>query len=335
MNILLTSVGRRGYMLDYFREALQGKGKVHAANSQKTSALRHADKHTISPPINSPEYVSFLLEYCKKHDITALLSLFDIDLQVLSNHREHFLSHGIQTLVSKPETVKICNDKWLTARFLDSLHVARPLAWVSLEECKRDIAAGKAQFPIVLKPRFGMGSIGLYEAENQQELEIFYSKILRTISNTYVGLANFGGEMEEVLIQEKVVGSEYGLDIFNDLTGNYAATAARKKLAMRNGETDRAITVENTPFLELAQKISKALKHIGNLDVDLLLTHEGKMIVLEMNARFGGGYPFSHVAGANFPAQLVKWLNDKGTDESLLSYKSGILLDKEIFPAEI
>lgn len=332
MNILITSVGRRGYLVNYFKEALSGNSHVHVANSVRTSAFRNADAAVVSPLISSSEYIDFLVEYCRKHDIQAILSLFDIDLQVLSNNKEYFASKGISILVSDPSVIKICNDKWLTMQFLDSLSIAHPSSWLSRDACKRALAAGEVAYPLVLKPRYGMGSIGLHEAENDRELDVLYDKILRTIKTTYVSIANFNGAREQVLIQEKVFGDEYGLDILNTLNGEYAATVAKKKLAMRSGETDVALTVENAPFLELAQKVSAGLGHIGNLDLDLVMTAQGKCSVLEMNARFGGGYPFSHLAGADFPRQLVKWLRGEGTDPTLLTYRSGLLMEKEIVP---
>ena len=36
MNILLTSAGRRTYMVEYFKEVLNGNGEVHASNSDYT-----------------------------------------------------------------------------------------------------------------------------------------------------------------------------------------------------------------------------------------------------------------------------------------------------------
>ncbi len=67
MNILLTSVGRRAYMVKYFKEVVGPEGIVHISNSSdNTVAFQYADKCTITPLIYSDEYIPFLLEYCKK-----------------------------------------------------------------------------------------------------------------------------------------------------------------------------------------------------------------------------------------------------------------------------
>ena len=41
MNILITSVGRRGYMIEYLRNALGGDGEVHVSNSQYTYVFEY------------------------------------------------------------------------------------------------------------------------------------------------------------------------------------------------------------------------------------------------------------------------------------------------------
>ena len=78
MNIILTSVGRRTYMVEYFKKALEGIGLVYASNSIDTYTLHQADDYVITPQIYDDNYVSFLLSYCKKHSISALISLSSI-----------------------------------------------------------------------------------------------------------------------------------------------------------------------------------------------------------------------------------------------------------------
>src|SRR5690554_429668 len=136
MNILLTSVGRRSYMIEYFKEALEGKGLVHAANSELTYALTLADQKTITPPIYDETYIDFLLKYCKENNIKAIISLFDIDLPVLSKNKQLFKEEGINIVVSDFWVTETCNDKWLTYQFLRDNYIQTPKSYISLEEAK-------------------------------------------------------------------------------------------------------------------------------------------------------------------------------------------------------
>ena len=40
---------------------------------------------------------------------------------------------------------------------------------------------------------------------------------------------------------------------------------------------------------------------------------------LEMNPRFGGGYPFSHTLGANFPLAIIEWCS--GVEFDFVDFK--------------
>ena len=132
-----------------------------------------------------------------------------------------------------------------------------------------------------------------------------------------------------MLIQEKLCGAEHGLDVINDLNGNYQNTIVKRKLAMRAGETDCAETIENETLQNLGELIGNTLHHIANLDVDVFLVGDTPYI-LEMNARFGGGYSFSHMAGVNLPLTIIKWIRREPVKEDLLKAKPGILTHKDI-----
>ena len=116
MNILLTSAGRRTYMVDYFKEALNGSGKVFASNSILTHTLLKADNYVITPNIYNIEYIDFLLSFCKENGINAIISLFDIDLPILAKNRSKFEAQNISLVVSNFEATTICNDKWQIGR---------------------------------------------------------------------------------------------------------------------------------------------------------------------------------------------------------------------------
>ena len=75
MNVLLTSVGRRAYMVKYFQEVLAGSGEVHVCNSDDlTVAFHYADYSVITPLIYDDNYIPFLLKYCKENHIDILIS---------------------------------------------------------------------------------------------------------------------------------------------------------------------------------------------------------------------------------------------------------------------
>jgi len=104
MNILLTSAGRRGYLVKYFKDVIGETGKVYVGNSSSLSpAFAYADCHVVTPLIYDANYIPFLKEYCLNNNITVIISLFDIDLYILACHKEEFKSMGIDIVVSDKE----------------------------------------------------------------------------------------------------------------------------------------------------------------------------------------------------------------------------------------
>lgn len=330
MNILFTSVGRRSYLVKYFREALRGMGEIHVANSSGLSpAFQVADHCVVTPLIYDDGYIPFLLDYCREHQISAIISLFDVDLPILSRHREDFARIGVRVIVSDEHIIALCNDKWKTYQYLKENGFSVPQTFLSLEAAEDAVAQGSLIFPLMVKPRWGMGSIAIYEAEDPEELKVFYRKTVNTIRKTYLKYESAENMEQCVLIQEKIRGQEYGLDIINDLDGNYQTTVCKKKHAMRSGETDCAVTVDSEVLKDVGRRLGRKLRHIANMDCDVFL-QDDTPYVLEMNARFGGGYPFSHAAGVDLPRAIVCWLTGETVPAELLQATAGVVTQKDI-----
>lgn len=332
MNILFTSVGRRTYLIKYFKEALGNTGKVFVANSDCNSPVfLISDEFVVTPLIYDTEYIDFLLDYCKTKNINAIISLFDIDLPILSKNKKRFESIGIKVIVSNENVLNVCNDKYSTYLFLKKNEFNVPKTYISLDE-----AISNNIYPVIVKPRWGMGSIGIYKADDEAELRIFYKKLYKEIFNTYLKYESSIDNSNAIIIQEMIDGQEYGLDIINDLEGNYQNTIVKKKIAMRSGETDCAMTINMKKLTQIGEKLSVVLNHVGNLDCDLFINNKEEIYVLEMNARFGGGYPFSHLAGVNLPKAIIKWLRNETVDvDKLLTAQPNVIGQKDIEIVEL
>ncbi len=327
MNVLLTSVGRRGYLVEFFRQ-IDGC-KVYVANSHKTHVFAMADESVITPLIYSGDYIDFLLDYCVDNKIDVVISLFDIDLMMLAKNKAKFEEKNIRVIVSDENVINICNDKWNTYNFLKENDFKTPKTYLDTVEVIKEIAKGNLNYPVIIKPRWGMGSIGVFVAENEDELCVFYNKVKRTIEESYLIYESRENFENAVVIQEMLKGNEYGMDVINDLDGNYRSTVIRRKIAMRNGETDIAEIVENSGIYDVSVKIGNVLGHIANLDCDVFLVN-GEPYILEMNARFGGGYPFGHIAGVNLPQAIINWFNGVEVDESMIKATVGVKAYKNI-----
>lgn len=330
MNILLTSAGRRSYIVDYFKQC-QGVGKVFASNSAYTIALERADGHFISPLIYADNYISSIIDFCKENDVNMVLSLFDIDLLVLAKNEEKFREAGIELVLAPADFVELCNDKWKTYLFVESLGLQSPKTYLHLDDVLKAVEKGELAFPVLMKPRWGMASMGIYKVENEEELRVFTEKSKRDIFNSYLKYESAMTADEAIIYQEVMTGKEFGLDVINDLQGHYVATCAKQKVSMRSGETDLGLTCDPVPFEAITKTIAAHSNHHGICSVDCFQNERG-IFIIEMNCRISGHYPLSHLAGFNYPQLLVDWYNGKQMDRANLTFKTGLYIIKDLVP---
>lgn len=104
---------------------------------------------------------------------------------------------------------------------------------------------------------------------------------------------------------------------------------------MRSSESDVSVTLDESTITNLCNEVGKKLKCIGNLDIDILADGTGCLFVLELNARFGGGYPFTHLAGVGFPQALIQMTRGERVSQKYLNYSIGVKGLKFIEPRNV
>ncbi len=327
-NILLTCAGRRNYLVQYFREALAGRGLVITTDaSPDAPAMAEADRAFVVPRVSDPSYFDILFDVAVANDVGLLISLNDLELPYLSSEKARFLKAGITPAVSDRRVIDICFDKERTTEFLTGIGIGSPKTFLTLASAKAALARGEIEFPLVVKPRWGTASIGLEFPQDLRELELAYELVRGRLGRTILADISATDAEHCVMIQERLPGEEHGLDVICDLDGRYVTTFVKRKITMRAGETDRAETVDSPELRAIGERIARALRHVGNLDCDVFLSPDG-VRVLEMNPRFGGGYPFSHVAGADLPAALIAWANGEEPEPACFRIQFGTIAAK-------
>lgn len=329
INLLITSIGRRNYMVQFFKEYMDKEDTLHVSNSHHTSAFNEADFSVITPLIKENTYIDFLIDYCLKNKINALLSLFDLDVYTLSKHKSKFDAINVNLLISDHSIIELCSDKWKTYQFLTSNGFRTPLTFQNYNDVVKALRNKIIQFPIIVKPRFGSGSIGYFEANDLEDLLFYTKKANQLVSNTYIN--DFNQDVNQlVLYQNKIIGNEYNLDIINDLDSSYQTTVVKQKLEMRAGETDKAIVLKDEHLKSVGYKLSSHLKHRLNCDCDLIVDTNNEAYIIDLNPRFGGGYPFSQLAGINLPRAILSWLKKETIDYEWEIEQDNLVIQKDI-----
>lgn len=286
MKILFTSVGRRVELIQAFHNAAQNMGimlEIIGADVSSTApALYFCDSSIIVPPINDPNYIPFLKQYCKDTNVDALVPTIDTDLLVLAENKHSFESTKV--VVSDPDKVSICRDKRLTGDFFDACGLRFPKA---IDDYKKYDQG----FPAFIKPKDGSSSVNAYKVENSEEL-ISFSEIV-----------------PDYIIQPYIKGTEYTVDAFCDFNGFPIFITPRIRLAVRSGEVLKTRIDQDVIIIDEVRKILDSFRPCGAITIQLIRCDSTKEdYYLEINPRFGGGAPLSIKAGADSAEMLLRIL---------------------------
>jgi len=315
MNIFISSAGRRNELISYFKAHVDINKVVVCDMSQYATAFEESDKGYIAPPITDTQYENFLYEVCRKESIDIILTLNDLELPLLSRMKNKLRGINTVALVSNPEVIDTCWDKSLTNKFLEDSGFCVPRSY-SLNEIDKKFNL----FPVIIKPRFGTASIGVEVAHNIKDFELLHTYASYSLNKTLIKNIQGG---RDLLIQEKVEGVEYAVDIINDLSGGYQGCIVKKKIGIRGGDADCVISVLDNRIEEWCKKFSSKLGHIGNVDCDLICRGDD-IYCVDINPRFGGAYPFSHLSGIDLPGMIVSWVSNQPVTE-IFNYSVGVV----------
>lgn len=289
LSVLFSSVGRRVELIECFRTDANELGidlRVVAADSKPewSSACAVADLAVKVPRCTSEEFIPRMLDLCKKDDIRLIIPTIDTELQMFSDHSEHFEAIGTCIAVSSPEVVRMARDKRQTMNFLKSHGIPVPRT----ESVENLLSQPESwQWPVVLKPVGGSSSVGLHVAKSIEDARVV------------------GASGKDYLVQEHLKGREYTVNIYFDRKGRFCAAVPHLRQEIRTGEVSKGVTERKPVLMEMASRMGQVLSGaFGALCFQAIVNEQGQAAVIEINARFGGGYPLAHKAGARFS----KWL---------------------------
>jgi carbamoyl-phosphate synthase large subunit len=318
VTVLISSAGRRVELLRGFRRALDAigatAGRVLATDcSWYSSAFHDADEAFLVPRLDDPEFVPRLLELCVKHDVDLIVPTIDTEMPVWAAHRDQFDAIGTTIALSSRDVVTIAADKQRTHDWL----VAQGFPTVAQTEPSAALAdLGTWAFPLMAKPRFGSAGLGVGLVRDAEELAL---------------VARRGHELGEIVVQRVAPGVEHTIDVLADRTGRCACAVPRRRIEVRAGEVSKGVTVRSAVLQDLAARVCEALPGAcGALNVQVFVDGDvnepDNLTVIEINARYGGGFPLSLEAGADFPRWMLEELLGLPSTASPDDWRSGLVM---------
>ena len=311
LNILINSTGRRNNLILYFKEALGGRGKIYAGDvSSKTAGIYFADGFIPMLPCDDPAYMDTLEEACKKYDIQAVVSLTDNEMHVISQNEERLSRMGVTIIGSPFKTVECCVDKLFLYRFCETNGFYAPKTYLGYDSFKVGYDKGDISFPVYIKPRTGSASVDNVVARSMEEV-VMYCHV-----------------RQDLLIQEYMDAQELGVDIYCDMKSDEVISVfVKDKISMRSGETEKAVSSKHDGLVGILEDFTRKMGLRGVVDIDLF-KRDGRYYFIDVNPRFGGGYPLAHRCGCDFPAYIIGNLLGQTNEPCIGDYKEGLYMFK-------
>ncbi len=317
--ILFSSAGRRVELLRCFRADAASLGiSVELLGADvdpaRSAACQEADACFQVPRCQEPSYKDKLLEICTQHRIDLLIPLIDPDVEVFSHCSDEFKNAGIDVAVSSRALVKLARDKLRTADFLKAKGISVPRS-APLEAVV--VTPDDWRWPLIVKPRSGSSSIGVHVVDSP------------------AALANIG-PLDNYVAQEILKGKECTVNLFFDRSGTLRSAVPHLRCEVRAGEVSKALTWRHPQLQAISRAIGAVLPPArGVICFQAMVDGHGDPAVFEINARFGGGYPVTHQAGAHFTRWLLEeligrpptWHDEWRDGVMMLRYDAAIFID--------
>lgn len=290
--ILITSAGRRVALMRCLKQSAEELGlnpRLIAAemNSKLSAAAHWADTvHTVSR-CTAPGYIDELIRIARLESAKLLIPTIDTELPSMASAKSRLTEAGLHVSVSSPQVVALARDKVAFMAFCENVGVLVPQTTLALDFLNKPTFPA---LPVIFKPIAGSRSIGIVRAFTASEIPEL-------------------DRPEDYMVQELWKGREFTVNIFIGRDGLLKCAVPHERLEVRDGEVAKGVTRRIPSILSAAQRIGDALGAIGAygpLCFQGILCEDGSFAVFELNARFGGGYPLAHNAGAHFTRWLME-----------------------------
>jgi carbamoyl-phosphate synthase large subunit len=228
------------------------------------------EKHIVLPAIQ--ENLEWHLDFCRTKDIQLVIPTRDGELAFWANNVDFFLRNGVRVAISSPDTISLCSDKASFYKHLISNNIMAIPTSASLE----DLPSGS----YVVKERFGSASKNIGLDLNLDEASSRGRELLNPIFQTFIR------------------GVEYSVDLWRSRLGDVTMCSPRTRDLIVDGEAKVTSTVRYPELESLSEKLAELLDIKGIAVMQFIVDEQGRIWVIECNARIGGASTASVAAGA-------------------------------------
>jgi carbamoyl-phosphate synthase large subunit len=255
-----------GYLIEGIRAA--GHKSVASDIDPRCFGSVLADDFILMPRADAPGLWEQVERAIVDKRVDLVVPSLDEMLEGWSVRKAHFERLGIRIVISDPRTVAICQDKWLTHEFFVANGIPSPATSLQQEHA-------------LVKPRRGRGAAG-------------------------VRVTREPVDMQGMISQELLSGTEYTVDVFCDAASRPVYIVPRRRVHVRDGKSTAGVVEDQPVIRSCVEKICSRLPFIGPINVQCFLTSSGDVRFVEINPRIAGGMALSFAATENWFDLIVR-----------------------------
>jgi carbamoyl-phosphate synthase large subunit len=293
-NVLITSISKKIPLIEAVRQAIQElnlTGNVIGADNNPQAIGRYFVDSFWKMPLLNDLMIDQLIDYCRQHDIKAIIPTRDGELPFFSRNRDALQQEGIACMISSIETIEICLDK---LAFFFKLSQAEFPVIATYEQLKE-----MTENTYVVKERYGAGArnIGLNlsakEAKEQSQ------------------------RLQHPVFQPYIEGIEYSIDLYLDQHQKALGSIVRTRDLIVDGESQVTTSIDKPDIADLCLNAARYLKIQGHAVFQVLEDSNHRLHIIECNPRFGGASTVSIAMGLT----SFKWFFQEYLKQPLTPFK--------------
>lgn len=240
------------------------------------------------------EYVSFLMSLVSNGDFDVLFPIGELATNKITENEDEFKKY-VKLACAPRSAYQNAFNKQKT--YETALKLGIPCAYTRMDGQSVDEFLETAHFPVIVKPRQGMGSMGFHKYNTEKEFRDALSQKVF--------------EPDEYIIQEFVeFDKRLGTYIMVDQNGHVKSSLASEVIRwypIDAGTSTVSASIDAPQIIQYAGKLLKELGWNGYANVGFMLdkkTNTPKL--LEINGRIPAPVKLTWICGINVAKQLVE-----------------------------
>jgi carbamoyl-phosphate synthase large subunit len=299
--VLFTCAGQRVDIVSAFGRA--GATTIATDINPLAPALYHAHRYALVGRVDDPDYVPQLRRLVDQHDVKLVVPLTDLDQELLARRRDEL--EPARVLLPRSDVVAAMADKYSAHGLFVDRGIGSPETWLPAD------LPEEPAFPLLVKARNGFGSRHIFRCANRAELDFH---LVRTPVDS--------------MVQAVCTGEEFSVDVFCDFDGNCLNAIPRTMIESKGGESIKGMTIADPDLIELGRTVAEALPLAGPANVQCFREADGRLLVTDVNPRFGGAFPLPLAAGSRYPELALALANGERPEPRVGEFRAGVVMTR-------